>query len=106
MAGYWPRSVFLRVYGPRGKFEVYNQSHIGPTSSNVIIVLFNSCKSLKVRNTSEKERENPGEIEETYEDAILSNTWWSDRCRLITKNISHLFEFFFFFFFALFTEKF
>ena len=58
-----------------------------PTSANEIIVLLNSVnsKSLEVRNTSEKREKILAKSKKLDEDAMLCNTWWSDRRRLITK---------------------
>ena len=76
--------------------------------------------ALEVRNTSEKSEKIRAKSKKLDEDAMLCNTLWSDRCRLITKTFltflrtstSELIQtfhktfLFFFFFFALIREKF
>ena len=52
-----------------------------------VIVLFNSLnsKSLEVRNASKKVRKSEQNQKKLDEDAMLCNTLWSDRRRLIKK---------------------
>ena len=63
---------------------------------NNCFIKFLKLQKFEVRNTSEKKQENASEIEKKLdEDAMLCNpSLWSDRCRLITKNISYLFGYF------------
>jgi len=53
---------------------------------NNCFIKFLKLQKFEVRNTSAKKRENPSEIAKKLdEDAMLCNTLWSDRRRLITK---------------------
>ena len=59
-----------------------------PTNVNGVIVLSNSLNSkiLKYEIWAKKARKSERNKKKLDEDAMLCNTLWSDRCRLIAKN--------------------
>ena len=62
----------------------------------LIIVLLNSLnsKNVKYEIRAKKARKTEQNQKKLDEDAMLCNTLWSDRRRLVTKNISCLFAYF------------
>ena len=58
---------------------------LSEAKENRSFIKFLNTKTLEVRNTSEKSKKIRAKSKKRDEDAMLCNTLWSDRRRLITK---------------------